>query len=360
MLQGPTMSPPGPCVCGSHRRRRATPTSAPRTSRCSTTCSPGRGRQVRPAHRGHRPDARARRLRADDLRRAPLGRPVLGRGPRRRRAVRPVSPERARRTTTATPRGVLLEQRRGVPLLLHRGSARQAAPPAAGREDDARLRPPLPRPRSRRGRARAPPPASRTSIRLKVPLSRADRRSPTACAATITRDAKEVDDQVLLKSDGLPTYHLANVVDDHLMEITHVIRAEEWISLDAEARAALPGVRLGRRRSSSTCRSCATPTSRRSASARTRSRSTTTGTSASCRRRCSTSSALMGWSFGGDREKFTLAEMVEVFSWDRMSLGGPVFDLDKLTWLNEQYIHELSLRAARRRADRAGASTAST
>jgi glutamyl-tRNA synthetase len=52
--------------------------------------------------------------------------------------------------------------------------------------------------------------------------------------------------------------------------------------------------------------------------------------------------ALMGWSFGGDREKFTLAEMVEVFSWDRMSLGGPVFDLDKLKWLNEKYIHDLS------------------
>jgi glutamyl-tRNA synthetase len=50
----------------------------------------------------------------------------------------------------------------------------------------------------------------------------------------------------------------------------------------------------------------------------------------------------MGWSFGGDREKFTLAEMTEVFSWDRISLGGPVFGLDKLTWLNEQYIHEQS------------------
>ena len=52
----------------------------------------------------------------------------------------------------------------------------------------------------------------------------------------------------------------------------------------------------------------------------------------------------MGWSFGGDREKFTLAEMIEVFSWDRISLGGPVFDLAKLTWLNEQYLHEMSVR----------------
>jgi glutamyl-tRNA synthetase len=50
----------------------------------------------------------------------------------------------------------------------------------------------------------------------------------------------------------------------------------------------------------------------------------------------------LGWSFGNDREKFTLPEMVDVFSWDRISLGGPTFDLDKLTWLNEQYIHELS------------------
>jgi glutamyl-tRNA synthetase len=50
----------------------------------------------------------------------------------------------------------------------------------------------------------------------------------------------------------------------------------------------------------------------------------------------------MGWSFGGDREKFTLAEMIDVFSWDRISLGGPVFDVAKLISLNEQYIHALT------------------
>ena len=58
----------------------------------------------------------------------------------------------------------------------------------------------------------------------------------------------------------------------------------------------------------------------------------------------------MGWSFGGDREKFTLREMIDVFSWDRVSLGGPVFNLDKLTWLNEKYLHELSIEEL---ADRA-------
>jgi glutamyl-tRNA synthetase len=51
---------------------------------------------------------------------------------------------------------------------------------------------------------------------------------------------------------------------------------------------------------------------------------------------------IMGWSFGDDREKFTLAEMIEVFDWSKVSLGGPVFDPDKLRWLNEKYIHDLS------------------
>jgi glutamyl-tRNA synthetase len=52
--------------------------------------------------------------------------------------------------------------------------------------------------------------------------------------------------------------------------------------------------------------------------------------------------AKQGWSFGGDREKFTVDEMVSVFSWERMSTSNPTFDMDKLVWLNEQYLHELS------------------
>ena len=55
----------------------------------------------------------------------------------------------------------------------------------------------------------------------------------------------------------------------------------------------------------------------------------------------------MGWSFGNDREQFSLAEMIEVFSWDRVSLGGPVFDLAKLARFNEQYIHKLSDESSR-------------
>jgi glutamyl-tRNA synthetase len=53
--------------------------------------------------------------------------------------------------------------------------------------------------------------------------------------------------------------------------------------------------------------------------------------------------ATMGWSFGEDREVFSLDDMIRVFSWDKISLGGPVFNLEKMTWMNEQYIHAMSV-----------------
>jgi glutamyl-tRNA synthetase len=168
------------------------------------------------------------------------------------------------------------------------------------------------------------------------PIEFADRlRGP------ITRDAKEVDDQVLLKSDGMPTYHLANVVDDHLMEITHVIRAEEWISSTQKH------VLLYRAFGWDPPEFIHMPLLRNTDKSKISKRKHPVSINyyrdvGILPQALLNFLALMGWSFGGDREKFTLAEMVEVFSFDRMSLGGPVFDLDKLTWLNEQYIHELS------------------
>ena len=157
----------------------------------------------------------------------------------------------------------------------------------------------------------------------------------------VTRDAKEIDDQVLLKSDGMPTYHLANVVDDHLMEITHVIRAEEWISStpkhvllyrafgwDQPKWIHMPLLRNTDKSKISKRKHPVSINYYRDAGILPQTLLNFLG--------------LMGWSFGGDREKFTLAEMVDVFSFDRVSLGGPVFDLAKLTWLNEKYIHELS------------------
>jgi glutamyl-tRNA synthetase len=177
-------------------------------------------------------------------------------------------------------------------------------------------------------------------IRLKVPIE-GPIEFVDKLRGAITRDAKEIDDQVLLKSDGLPTYHLANVVDDHLMEITHVIRAEEWISStqkhvllyrafgwDQPEFIHMPLLRNSDKSKISKRKHPVSINYYRDIGILPHALLNFLGT--------------MGWSFGGDREKFTLAEMIEVFSWDRISLGGPVFGLDKLTWLNEQYIHELS------------------
>jgi len=180
-------------------------------------------------------------------------------------------------------------------------------------------------------------------VRLKVPLS-----GPITfrdlLRGEVTRDAKEIDDQVLLKSDGLPTYHLANVVDDHLMEISHVIRAEEWISStqkhvllyaafgwDAPQFIHMPLLRNADKDKTkiSKRKQPVSVNYYRDIGILPEALLNFLGT--------------MGWSFGGDREKFTLAEMIEVFSWDRVSLGGPVFNLEKLTWLNEKYLHELSI-----------------
>ena len=154
-------------------------------------------------------------------------------------------------------------------------------------------------------------------------------------------DVGQIDDQVLLKSDGLPTYHLANVVDDHLMEITHVIRAEEWISStpkhvllyqafgwDEPVWIHMPLLRNQDKSKISKRKNPVSINYYRDAGILPAAMRNFLG--------------LMGWSFGEDREKFTLQEMVDVFSWDRISLGGPVFNLEKLTWLNEKYIHDLS------------------
>lgn len=156
---------------------------------------------------------------------------------------------------------------------------------------------------------------------------------------TIEIEWATVDMQVLMKSDGLPTYHLANVVDDHLMQITHVMRGEEWISSapkhlllydyfgwDAPVLAHLP---LLRNPDKSKLSKRKNPTS-----------------IMYYERMGFLPEALlnylgmMAFSIGDDQEKFTLQEMVDAFDFDRVSLGGPVFDVAKLEWLNGKYIRE--------------------
>ncbi|KFF50147.1 glutamyl-tRNA synthetase [Gammaproteobacteria bacterium MFB021] len=152
-------------------------------------------------------------------------------------------------------------------------------------------------------------------------------------------DWAQVDAQILLKSDGMPTYHLANVVDDHLMGITHVLRGEEWINsapkhqlLYAYFGWEMPVL-------------CHMPLLRNPDKSKLSKRKNPTSINY-YRRMGYLPQALtnylgrMGWSMPDEREKFSLDEMMANFDIQRVSLGGPVFDLDKLTWLNGVYIRE--------------------
>ncbi len=150
-----------------------------------------------------------------------------------------------------------------------------------------------------------------------------------------------VDDQVLLKSDGFPTYHLANVVDDHLMGISHVIRAEEWIS-------SLPKhVQLYRAFGWEPPAFCHLPLLRNADRSKISKRKNPV--SIDYYRRAGflpealrNYLALMGWAISADREEFTLEEFVEKLELAEITLGGPVFDLAKLRDLNGRYIRRLA------------------
>lgn len=154
---------------------------------------------------------------------------------------------------------------------------------------------------------------------------------------------QQIDDQILLKSDGFPTYHLANVVDDHLMGITHVIRAEEWIS-------SLPKhVRLYEAFGWETPVFCHLPLLRNADKSKISKRKNPV--SLNFYRRAGylpeamlNYLALMGWAMPDEREEFTREEFVEVFDPSKISLGGPVFDLEKLTWLNGRWLRSLEPR----------------
>ncbi len=164
----------------------------------------------------------------------------------------------------------------------------------------------------------------------------------------ITIEHGQIDDQVLLKSDGHPTYHLANVVDDHAMEISHVIRAEEWISSTPkhlmlyQAFGWEPPVfmhmPLLRNADRSKISKRKNPVSLRYYERQ-----------GYLPEALLNFLALMGWSMPDGREIFTLDEMIESFSFERISLGGPVFDLQKLEWLNGMYIRQLSPAALSQR-----------
>lgn len=149
-----------------------------------------------------------------------------------------------------------------------------------------------------------------------------------------------IDDQVLLKSDGYPTYHLGVVVDDHLMEVTHIIRGEEWLSsspkhvLIYEAFgwelpifAHLPVIRNKDHSKMSKRKNDVSILSHRD--------------KGYLPEAINNFLALMGWSHPEKKEIFSLDEFLRLFTLERITLTAPVYDIEKLNWLNGMYIREM-------------------
>ncbi|HYW86651.1 MAG TPA: glutamate--tRNA ligase [Chloroflexota bacterium] len=154
--------------------------------------------------------------------------------------------------------------------------------------------------------------------------------------------APKPNDPILLRSNGYPTYHLGVVVDDHLMEISHVTRGEEWIS------STPIHLQLYEAFGWQAPRFAHFPLLRNPDGSKISKRKNPAGRllwfveEGFLPEALRNYLGLMGWSMPDEREIFSYQEMVEHFTWSRFSTGGPVFDVRKLEWMNNQYIQRLS------------------
>ncbi len=155
--------------------------------------------------------------------------------------------------------------------------------------------------------------------------------------------APRPDDQVIVKADGFPTYHLANVVDDHEMGITHVVRGEEWIS--STPKHVLLYDWLGWERPKFAHMPLLRNTDKSKISKRKNpaARLLWFQEQGYLPEALRNFLALMGYSQPDGAEIFTFDDMVRDFDWARVNTVGPVFDLDKLGWLNGHYLRQLSV-----------------
>ena len=178
-------------------------------------------------------------------------------------------------------------------------------------------------------------------VRFKMPLS-GNTRVRDLIRGEVTWQSELLDDFVILKSDGYPTYHLANVVDDHLMEISHVLRAEEWLpstprhvelyralGYEPPLFAHLPMI-LGPDR--------AKLSKRHGASSVLEYRDEGFLPEAMVN-----FMALLGWSLDDKTDVMPRDVVLEHFSLDRIGKAGAIFDNEKLLWMNGVYIRQLSL-----------------
>ncbi len=178
-------------------------------------------------------------------------------------------------------------------------------------------------------------------VRLRMPENK-DISFNDMIRGTVTVNTAEIDDQVLIKTDGFPTYHLAVIVDDHHMGITHVVRGEEWListpkhvyayeafGWEAPTFVHLPVIlNKDKKKLSKRQGDVAVEDFKKK------------GYLAEA---LINYVALVGWSPEDNQEIFSMEELIEKFSFERVSKSGGVFDLDKLNWVNNHYIKEADL-----------------
>ncbi len=187
-------------------------------------------------------------------------------------------------------------------------------------------------------------------IRLKMPRDQKI-EFKDAIHGKVSFMGNQIDDQILIKSDGLPTYHLANVVDDHLMDITHVIRGDEWLAStpkhlvmyrafgwEAPIFAHIPLIlnadrsKLSKRQNDVSVESYLEKGYLKEA--------------------LLNFVALLGWhpGKGVEKEIFKVEELIKDFKLENVNKSGAVFDVDKLNWFNQnwrklQYFKQLDVLA---------------
>jgi len=177
-------------------------------------------------------------------------------------------------------------------------------------------------------------------VRMKVPLE-GEMTFNDLIRGPVTFGYKNVDDQVLIKSDGFPTYHLAVVVDDHFMNISHVIRGEEWLS--STPKHILLYQYFGWQAPQFAHLSLLLNSDRSKLSKR-------QGDVAveDYKKKGYLPEALvnfvafLGWNPGDTREIFSMQELIHDFSLAGVSKAGAIFNVEKLDWLNGQYIQRMS------------------
>src|SRR3972149_2544250 len=173
-------------------------------------------------------------------------------------------------------------------------------------------------------------------VRMKVPLT-GEMTFDDTIRGKVTIAYKVLDDQVILKTDGFPTYHLAVVVDDHLMKISHVIRGEEWLpstpkhiilyryfGWDVPVYAHLP-LLLNPDKSKLSKRQGDVAVEEYRAKGY-------------LKEAIVNFVAFLGWNPGDERELFSVEQLVEAFTIERVGKSGAVFNIEKLNWLNFQHL----------------------